>query len=137
MTNVIDVHGLVKTYGGKRVVDNVSMAVRTGEIVGFLGPNGSGKTTTIRMMCGLLHADSGGGTVLGYAGLALLALLLSGLWAWWPRGSWRKALRYKPRAAPSRAFPPAIRSGRRPTCWWRRSSARGRSSRRCSRPTRR
>jgi ABC-2 type transport system ATP-binding protein len=66
VTNAIDVHGLVKTYGGKRVVDDVSMAVRTGEIVGFLGPNGSGKTTTIRMMCGLLHADSGGGTVLGY-----------------------------------------------------------------------
>jgi ABC-2 type transport system ATP-binding protein len=66
MTNAIDVRGLVKTYGGKRVVDDVSMAVKTGEIVGFLGPNGSGKTTTIRMMCGLLHADSGGGTVLGY-----------------------------------------------------------------------
>jgi ABC-2 type transport system ATP-binding protein len=66
MTNAIDVHGLVKSYGGKRVVDDVSMAVKTGEIVGFLGPNGSGKTTTIRMMCGLLHADSGGGTVLGY-----------------------------------------------------------------------
>jgi ABC-2 type transport system ATP-binding protein len=66
VTNAIDVHGLVKTYGGKRVVDDVSMAVKTGEIVGFLGPNGSGKTTTIRMMCGLLHADSGGGSVLGY-----------------------------------------------------------------------
>jgi ABC-2 type transport system ATP-binding protein len=66
MINAIDVHGLVKTYGGKRVVDDVSMAVKSGEIVGFLGPNGSGKTTTIRMMCGLLHADSGGGTVLGY-----------------------------------------------------------------------
>jgi ABC-2 type transport system ATP-binding protein len=66
MTNAVDVHGLVKSYGGKRVVDDVSMAVKTGEIVGFLGPNGSGKTTTIRMMCGLLHADSGGGTVLGY-----------------------------------------------------------------------
>ena len=66
MTNAIDVHGLVKTYGGRRVVDDVSMAVKTGEIVGFLGPNGSGKTTTIRMMCGLLHPDAGGGTVLGY-----------------------------------------------------------------------
>jgi ABC-2 type transport system ATP-binding protein len=66
MTNAIDVHGLVKSYGGKRVVDDVSMAVQTGEIAGFLGPNGSGKTTTIRMMCGLLHADSGSGKVLGY-----------------------------------------------------------------------
>jgi ABC-2 type transport system ATP-binding protein len=48
------------------VVDHVSMTVNTGEIVGFLGPNGSGKTTTIRIMCGLLTADEGGGTVLGY-----------------------------------------------------------------------
>ena len=64
--NAIDVHGLVKTYGGRRVVDDVSMSVAAGEIAGFLGPNGSGKTTTIRIMCGLLHPDSGGGTVLGF-----------------------------------------------------------------------
>jgi ABC-2 type transport system ATP-binding protein len=63
--NAIDVHGLVKSYGGRRVVDDVSMSVATGEIAGFLGPNGSGKTTTIRIMCGLLHPDSGSGTVLG------------------------------------------------------------------------
>jgi ABC-2 type transport system ATP-binding protein len=64
--NVIDVRGLVKRFDGKTVVDNVSMAVRKGEIVGFLGPNGSGKTTTIRMMCGLLTADEGEGEVLGH-----------------------------------------------------------------------
>ncbi len=61
----IDVHGLVKRYGDKTVVDNVSMSVEQGEISGFLGPNGSGKTTTIRVMCGLLTPDAGGGTVLG------------------------------------------------------------------------
>ena len=64
--NVIDVRGLVKRFDGRTVVDNVSMAVRKGEIVGFLGPNGSGKTTTIRMMCGLLTADEGEGEVLGH-----------------------------------------------------------------------
>lgn len=63
--NVIDVHGLAKSYGGRRVVDNVSISVRKGEIAGFLGPNGSGKTTTIRMMCGLLSPDAGSGQVLG------------------------------------------------------------------------
>jgi ABC-2 type transport system ATP-binding protein len=61
----IDVHGLVKRYGDKTVVDKVSMSVEQGEISGFLGPNGSGKTTTIRVMCGLLTPDAGGGTVLG------------------------------------------------------------------------
>jgi ABC-2 type transport system ATP-binding protein len=64
--NVIDVHGLVKRFGGKTVVDHVTMAVAEGEIVGFLGPNGSGKTTTIRIMCGLLTPDEGEGTVLGF-----------------------------------------------------------------------
>jgi ABC-2 type transport system ATP-binding protein len=64
--HAIDVRGLVKRFGGKTVVDRVSMTVDTGEIVGFLGPNGSGKTTTIRMMCGLLTPDEGSGTVLGY-----------------------------------------------------------------------
>lgn len=63
---VITVSGLTKSYGGRKVVDNVDMVVKRGEIVGFLGPNGSGKTTTIRMMCGLLHPDSGGGNVLGF-----------------------------------------------------------------------
>jgi len=64
--NVIDVHNLVKRYDGKAVVDNVSMSVARGEITGFLGPNGSGKTTTIRVMCGLLRPDEGEGQVLGY-----------------------------------------------------------------------
>ena len=62
----VDVHGLNKHFGDKHVVNNVSMRVRQGEIFGFLGPNGSGKTTTIRMMCGLLKPDSGTGTCLGY-----------------------------------------------------------------------
>lgn len=64
--NVIDVHNLVKRFGDKTVVDHVSMQVHQGEIVGFLGPNGSGKTTTIRIMCGLLTPDEGEGEVLGY-----------------------------------------------------------------------
>ena len=62
----IDVHGLNKHFGAKHVVKNVSLRVRRGEIFGFLGPNGSGKTTTIRMMCGLLKPDSGSGTCLGF-----------------------------------------------------------------------
>jgi len=62
----IDVQGLNKHFGDKHVVNDVSMRVRRGEIFGFLGPNGSGKTTTIRMMCGLLRPDSGTGTCLGY-----------------------------------------------------------------------
>ncbi|HEX4065065.1 MAG TPA: ABC transporter ATP-binding protein [Acidobacteriaceae bacterium] len=62
----IDVQGLNKHFDGKHVVRNVSLRVRPGEIFGFLGPNGSGKTTTIRMMCGLLKPDSGSGTCLGY-----------------------------------------------------------------------
>jgi ABC-2 type transport system ATP-binding protein len=60
------VRDLNKHFGDKHVVKNVSMQVRKGEIFGFLGPNGSGKTTTIRMMCGLLKPDSGSGTCLGY-----------------------------------------------------------------------
>jgi ABC-2 type transport system ATP-binding protein len=62
----IAVDGLVKRYGDKTVVDHVSISVEKGEISGFLGPNGSGKTTTIRMMCGLLTPDGGTGRVLGY-----------------------------------------------------------------------
>jgi len=64
--NVIEVSGLVKRFGTKTVVDHVSMTVAEGEIVGFLGPNGSGKTTTIRIMCGLLTPDAGEGRVLGH-----------------------------------------------------------------------
>ena len=62
----IDVRGLSKSFGKKRVVNEVSMRVERGEIFGFLGPNGSGKTTTIRLMCGLLTPDSGSGTCLGF-----------------------------------------------------------------------
>jgi ABC-2 type transport system ATP-binding protein len=65
-TPVIDVRNLSKSFGGKRVVDHVSMRVERGQIFGFLGPNGSGKTTSIRMMCGLLTPDEGEGTCLGY-----------------------------------------------------------------------
>jgi ABC-2 type transport system ATP-binding protein len=61
----IDVEGLTKKFGDKTVVDHFSMQVPKGAIYGFLGPNGSGKTTTIRMICGLLTADEGRGTVLG------------------------------------------------------------------------
>ncbi|WP_336814386.1 ABC transporter ATP-binding protein [Bosea sp. MMO-172] len=56
---------MTKRFGKRTVVDDVDLAVATGEIVGFLGPNGSGKTTTIRMICGLLKPDAGEGTVLG------------------------------------------------------------------------
>src|SRR5919199_1455327 len=63
---VIDVEGLTKSFGGRTVVKNLTMQVRRGLIYGFLGPNGSGKTTTIRMLCGLLTPDSGRGTCLGY-----------------------------------------------------------------------
>jgi len=61
----IDVRGLVKRFGVKTVVDDFSIQVARGEIYGFLGPNGSGKTTTIRMLCGLLTPDAGEGTCLG------------------------------------------------------------------------
>jgi ABC-2 type transport system ATP-binding protein len=61
----IDVKGLTKSFGKKLAVDHIDIAVPEGEVWGFLGPNGSGKTTTIRMLCGLLHADGGAGTCLG------------------------------------------------------------------------
>ncbi len=63
---VIDVRDLTKRFGNRTVVDHVSLTVRRGEIYGFLGPNGSGKTTTIRMVCGLLTPTEGAGTCLGY-----------------------------------------------------------------------
>jgi ABC-2 type transport system ATP-binding protein len=61
----IDVHELHKNYGARKVVDGLTLAVPAGEICGFLGANGSGKTTTIRMLCGLVRPDGGGGTCLG------------------------------------------------------------------------
>jgi ABC-2 type transport system ATP-binding protein len=62
----IDVSGLNKSFGDKHVVKDFALQVRHGEIYGFLGPNGSGKTTSIRLICGLLKPDSGRGTCLGY-----------------------------------------------------------------------
>jgi ABC-2 type transport system ATP-binding protein len=63
---VIDVRDLTKSYGGRTVVDHFDLQVPRGAIYGFLGPNGSGKTTTIRMVCGLLKPESGDGEVLGF-----------------------------------------------------------------------
>src|SRR4051812_1907434 len=62
---MIDVAGLNKHFGERHVVKDLALQVRQGEIFGFLGPNGSGKTTSIRMLCGLLAPDSGSGTCLG------------------------------------------------------------------------
>jgi ABC-2 type transport system ATP-binding protein len=62
----IDVTGVTKKFGAKTVVNAIDLQVRRGEIYGFLGPNGSGKTTFIRMLCGLLTPDAGRGTCLGY-----------------------------------------------------------------------
>ena len=63
---VIDVHDLHKSYGTHKVVDGLTLVVTAGEVCGFLGANGSGKTTTIRMLCGLVKPDGGGGTCLGF-----------------------------------------------------------------------
>ena len=62
----IDVLGLVKKFGQRTVVDQVDLQIAPGRICGFLGPNGSGKTTTLRMICGLLTPDGGHGTCLGH-----------------------------------------------------------------------
>ena len=63
---VIDVQGMTKRFGERTVVNDIAMQVRRGEIYGFLGPNGSGKTTFLRMLCGLLRPDGGNGTCLGF-----------------------------------------------------------------------
>ncbi|WP_316900610.1 ABC transporter ATP-binding protein [Pseudodesulfovibrio indicus] len=63
---IIDVKGLTKSFGPKTVVNGLDMQIRRGEIYGFLGPNGSGKTTSIRMLCGLLKPNAGSGTCLGF-----------------------------------------------------------------------
>src|SRR4051812_26613857 len=66
MLPVIDIQNISKFFSGKTAVSNISLTVQAGEIFGFLGPNGSGKTTTIRMICGLLVPDAGTGQCLGY-----------------------------------------------------------------------
>ena len=63
---VIEVRGLSKSFGDRLVVDDFDITVPKGAIYGFLGPNGSGKTTTIRLLCGLLTPDAGAGTCLGF-----------------------------------------------------------------------
>src|SRR5438477_12872527 len=62
---MIEVRGLTKRYDGRRVVDDLSFEVQPGVVTGFLGPNGSGKTTTARMMLGLTHIDAGTATING------------------------------------------------------------------------
>jgi ABC-2 type transport system ATP-binding protein len=64
--NIIHVTGLCKSFADRLVVNNLNLSVKRGEVFGFLGPNGSGKTTTIRMLCGLITPDAGTGTCLGY-----------------------------------------------------------------------
>lgn len=63
---IIDVKNLQKNFGDFKAVKNIDLQVKAGEIFGFLGPNGSGKTTTLRMLCGLLTPDAGSGTCLGF-----------------------------------------------------------------------
>src|SRR6187551_1868975 len=65
MSTAISVSGLVKTFGRTRALDGLDLTVRTGEVHGFLGPNGSGKTTTIRILLGLMRADGGSARLLG------------------------------------------------------------------------
>jgi ABC-2 type transport system ATP-binding protein len=65
MENAIEVEGLIKTFGSTRALDGLDLTVAKGEVHGFLGPNGSGKTTTIRILLGLLRADSGKARMLG------------------------------------------------------------------------
>lgn len=65
-TSLIDVRNLTKTFGDKTVVDQLNMTIEPGQLYAFLGPNGSGKTTAIRMMCGLVPLTSGSGTCMGF-----------------------------------------------------------------------
>jgi ABC-2 type transport system ATP-binding protein len=63
---IVDVSGLKKSFQERTIIDGISIQIKSGEIFGFLGPNGSGKTTTIRILCGLMKPDSGKGHCLGY-----------------------------------------------------------------------
>lgn len=63
---VVDVRGMSKSFDGKTVVDSIDMQIGKGKVFGFLGPNGSGKTTFIRMLCGLLEPTVGSGSCLGH-----------------------------------------------------------------------
>lgn len=65
-TDAVVARGLRKTFGSLVAVEGLDMAIRRGEVFGFLGPNGSGKTTTIRMLCGLLEPSAGTATVVGF-----------------------------------------------------------------------
>ncbi|HWN19195.1 MAG TPA: ATP-binding cassette domain-containing protein, partial [Gemmatimonadales bacterium] len=66
MTNAIETHGLIKTFGTTRALDGVDLQIREGSVYGLLGPNGAGKTTTIRILATLLRPDAGTATVLGH-----------------------------------------------------------------------
>ncbi len=66
MTSAVSAHDLTKVYGDLTAVDRLSLEVREGEVFAFLGPNGSGKTTTIRLLCGIITPTSGDGRVLGF-----------------------------------------------------------------------
>ena len=78
MTAAIEVSGLVKTFGHTRALDGLDLTVETGEVFGFLGPNGSGKPTTIRVLLGMLRADAGTARLLG--GDPWRSRLRSGCW---------------------------------------------------------
>ncbi len=66
MSDVLIVNGLSKSFGNKKVLDNVSFSVKDKEIVGFIGPNGAGKSTLMKCLCGLIHTDSGSVNLCGY-----------------------------------------------------------------------
>ena len=100
---VIDVHGLTKSFGDKKVVDGLDLRVERGAIYGFLGPNGSGKTTSIRMLCGLLTPDAGSGTCLGLDVLRDSAMIkqqvgyMTQKFSWWEDLTIEENLRFAAR----------------------------------------